>query len=85
VEAGLKQPKKRDRSAYEQVYDGTWWLFHEGRSNRRCKIACCDCGLVHEFKIRIRKGKVYMQVNRLPKETGGRRSAMSKHVAVKPE
>ena len=51
------------RSKYEQVHDGEWWLFQEGRSNRRCKIACCDCGLVHVFKIRIRKGKIEMQVS----------------------
>jgi hypothetical protein len=64
------------RSAYEQVHDGEWWLFRDGRSNRRCKIACCDCGLVHAFKIRIRQGRIEMQVNRLPQETGGRRAAM---------
>jgi len=51
-------------------------LFREGRSNRRCKIACCDCGLVHQFRIRIRSGRLYMQANRLPRETGGRRTAM---------
>ena len=64
------------RSSYEQVHDGEWWLFHEGRSNRRCKIACCDCGLVHQFKIRLRNGRLEMQVNRLPQETGGRRTAL---------
>ena len=63
-------------SRYEQVEDGQWWLFHEDRSNRRCKIACCDCGLVHQFRIRIRNGRVEMQVNRLPQETGGRRAAL---------
>jgi hypothetical protein len=71
------------KELYEQVYDGQWWAFQDGRSNRRCKIACCDCGLVHQFKIRIRGGKIYMQANRLPKETGGRRAAMKRQVAVK--
>ena len=65
------------RSTYEQVHDGEWWLFQEGRSNRRCKIACCDCGLVHVFRIRIRKGRLEMQVNRLPHATGGRRASMA--------
>ena len=65
-------------SRYEQVEDGQWWLFHEGRSNRRCKIACCDCGLVHQFRIRMRGGKLYMQANRLPKETGGFRAALQR-------
>jgi hypothetical protein len=64
------------RSKYEQVHDGEWWLFSEGRSNRRCKIACCDCGLVHFFHIRIRGGKLYMRADRAPKETGGRRRAL---------
>lgn len=71
------------RSQYEQVVDGEWWLFREGRSNRRCKIACCDCGLVHQFKIRIRAGKLYMQATRLPRETGGLR-ATRKHLHPRP-
>jgi hypothetical protein len=33
--------------------------------------------LVHVFKIRIRKGRVEMQVNRLPHATGGRRASMA--------
>jgi len=70
-------------SRYEQVEDGEWWLFHEGRSNRRCKIACCDCGLVHQFSIRLRAGKVYMQANRLPKETGGFRAALKRQKTEK--
>jgi hypothetical protein len=64
------------RSKYDQVYDGEWWPFREGKSNRRCKIACCDCGLVHQFHIRIRGGKVFMRVDRDPKATGGRRRAL---------
>jgi len=72
------------RSTYEQVHDGEWWLFHEGRSNRRCKIACCDCGLVHQFKVRIRQGRLEMQVNRLPKETGGRRTALKAERRASP-
>ena len=71
------------RSRYEQVTDGEWWLFHDGRSNRRCKIACCDCGLVHQFKIRIRAGKLYMQANRLPRETGGLRATCQKSMERK--
>ena len=71
------------RSRYEQVEDGEWWLFREGRSNRRCKIACCDCGLVHQFSIRIRAGKLTMQAKRLPRETGGIRSARRKESAHK--
>jgi hypothetical protein len=66
------------RSKYEQVHDGEWWLFQEpdSRSNRYCKVACCDCGLTHGFYIKIRKGKIYMRADRLPKETGGRRRAL---------
>jgi hypothetical protein len=72
-------------SRYEQVEDGQWWLFHEGRSDRRCKIACCDCGLVHRFRIKLKAGRIYMQANRLPSETGGFRAAMKRQEAMKPE
>jgi hypothetical protein len=33
--------------------------------------------LVHVFRIRIRKGRLEMQVNRLPHATGGRRASMA--------
>lgn len=64
------------KSAYDQVYDGQWWRFQEGRSNRRCKIACCDCGKVHRFHVRIRDGVIEMRADVLPRETGGRRRAL---------
>jgi hypothetical protein len=59
---------------YEQIYDGQWFKFGEGKSNRRDVIACCDCGLVHEFKLKMRKGKdgepeVFMMANRMPDNT----------------
>lgn len=72
------QGSRMDSSRYDQVENGQWWLFREGRSNRRCKIACCDCGLVHQFRIRMRGDKLYMQANRLPKETGGFRAALKR-------
>lgn len=64
------------RSTYDQVFDGDWWRFGDGKSNRRMKIACCDCGLVHQHRIRVLKGILYMQINRMPRETGGRRRAL---------
>jgi hypothetical protein len=33
--------------------------------------------LVHVFNIRIRKGRIEMQVNRLPHATGGRRASLA--------
>jgi hypothetical protein len=26
------------------------------------KLACCDCGLVHQFDFRVRKGKIEFRV-----------------------
>jgi hypothetical protein len=66
-------PAAADGKVYEQVHDDQWWLFQDGKSNRRAKIACPDCGLVHQFKIKIRDGKVFMQIVRLERETAGRR------------
>ncbi len=66
------------RSRYQQIFDGEWFRFGEGKSNRRDTIACCDCGLVHQFLIRIVRGEIRMQINRLPKQTGGRRRALWK-------
>jgi len=38
-------------------------------------IRCCDCGLVHEFHLRIRKGKIQVKVYRDNRKTAaGRRT-----------
>lgn len=64
------------RPAYDQVIEGQWFRFGDSKSNRREKVACCDCGLVHQFNFRLKNGELQMQVFRLPRETGGRRRAL---------
>ncbi len=58
-------------SKYEQVYNGDWYDLP-----RRHYIACCDCGLVHEVKIRVHKGKPQIQLNRDNRRTAGVRRGM---------
>ena len=39
------------------------------------KLACCDCGLVHDVDFRIYKGRIQFRVRRNGKATGGMRAA----------
>ena len=55
-----KKPIKDD--GYDQIYDGQWVAAPE-------YLACCDCGLVHRLKYRIRKGRLEMQMFRDKAET----------------
>lgn len=43
--------------------------------------ACCDCGLVHEFRFRLIKGEIQFQVKRHGPATGGVRSGMVRQMA----
>lgn len=38
---------------YRQEYSGAWVRFHQGH-----RIRCCDCCLVHDIYVRIRKGHI---------------------------
>lgn len=49
---------------YDQVYDGEWWDLP-----KTTKLQCCSRGLVHDVKLRMRKGKLQICVNRDRKET----------------
>ena len=41
------------KSRYEQVWDGEWfWM------PKTLDLACCACGLVHNVKFRVRKGRL---------------------------
>jgi hypothetical protein len=51
--------------SYEQVYNDEWFDLR-----KTPHISCCDCGLVHEIKVRVRKGKVEVQLNRDNRRTG---------------
>ena len=51
-------------SSYEAMEEG-WFLM--GREFKQC---CCDCGLVHRWKFKIRNGKLYAKVDRDNRATG---------------
>ena len=46
------------------------WIFH-GQNNFR--LACCDCGLVHNFEFRFKKGLVEFRAKRNYRSTGQKR------------
>lgn len=56
---------------YVQRADGEWF-----DTERLHKIACCDCGLVHLLRFRIRKGKIEMQATIDKRATAQRRRRM---------
>lgn len=41
-------------------------------------VACCDCGLVHLMKPRVRNGRVEVQATRLQRNTAARRRRAKK-------
>ena len=43
------------------------------------KLACCDCGLVHEVNFRVRKGKIEFQMFRNERATKQLRKAEGKN------
>ena len=43
------------------------------------KMACCDCGLVHDMDFRIRKGRAQFRVRRNNRSTAGMRRGMGMH------
>jgi hypothetical protein len=52
-------------AAYEQPREGEWVQpIEEGY-----KVACCDCGLVHNVDFRIYEGKVQLRVFRNNRST----------------
>lgn len=63
------------KSSYEQVESDEWIPWH-----KRVDLACCDCGLVHHVRWRIRQvnGKKELQLSfaRNGPATGGIRRAL---------
>jgi len=43
---------------------------------RGYRLACCDCGLVHTFDFRIRKGRAQFRAFRDNRKTAAKRRAM---------
>ena len=63
-------PTKDD---YTQRADGDWSKFARRGTMFSMFIACCDCGLVHRFNVRIRGGRAEMQAFRRNRMTASRR------------
>jgi hypothetical protein len=57
-------------SRYTQRKDGEGW---EVKPGEIFKLACCDCGLVHQVVIVIEDGKVGIAAKRDARATGQRR------------
>lgn len=60
------------KSEYIQAYESEGWfeIEHVERGIHGINLACCDCGLVHEFYVyKGRDGKMRMYAKRNPKET----------------
>lgn len=49
---------------YTQIWDGEW-----NPAYREQRVACCDCGLVHDIYIRRIKGKLMQRVDRNERAT----------------
>jgi hypothetical protein len=60
-------------SKIEQIYDGQWYPADEYPYE-----ACCDCGLVHRIKTRIRNGKVEICATRDNRRTAALRRKMKR-------
>lgn len=66
---------KAKRFRYEQRYDGEWFPV-----TWPMRLACCDCGLVHDFKLRrnTKTGAFQISAKRIPPATGGKRAALKR-------
>jgi hypothetical protein len=62
-------------SRYTQRKDGECW---EVKPGEIFKLACCDCGLVHQVVIVIEDGKVGIAAKRDARATGQRRRKHSR-------
>ena len=57
---------------YEQAYDGD---IIAPRMDKY-KLACCDCGLVHDIKFWVEDEQVFFQIARNNRSTGQKRRHM---------
>ena len=65
------------RTKYTQRLDGEGWEITLGQI---FKIACCDCGLVHNVIIVEEDGEIGMAAERDNRATGQRRRHMKKKI-----
>lgn len=62
----------RARQSYPVRRDGEWFRIERGGH----LFACCDCGLVHKLRSRLRGRSIEVSATRMPQNTGGVRRAM---------
>jgi hypothetical protein len=55
-------------SKYEQVFDDEWFAMP-----KTLDLACCDCGLVHRVRLRVRKGRLEVCFTRDNRKTAAMR------------
>ena len=76
----MSEDRTRKRVRFRQVYDDGEWV----TPTRKHKMACCDCGLVHNMEFRIamieilngrkfNKPAVQFRASRNERSTAGRR------------
>ena len=53
----------------EEAVNGLWSRWVQP-VRRGYKLACCDCGLVHDMDFRVRKGRAQFRVKRNNRSTG---------------
>lgn len=59
-------------SVYEQTYSDEW--FHVPR-DVGVDVACCDCSLVHNIRVRERHGRIQIRMDRSDRKTAALRRA----------
>lgn len=59
---------KKKNSGLEQIWDGRWYDIHDITT-----VACCDCGLSHSYRWRMRDGRVQVRLERIPESTAALR------------
>lgn len=60
---------------YPQIKSGEWVQ----PNHKKYKMACCDCGLVHDFEFKIVKGKIFIRGKRNKRATSAVRRFMKKN------
>lgn len=60
---------------YHQTVDGeTFQIADDGVLH----VACCDCGLIHKYVFKVKRGKIYQTVFRSERRTASYRREHSK-------
>jgi uncharacterized Zn finger protein len=62
---------KKKKDTYYAGKDGEWLGVLKSRGYMY--VACCDCGLVHKMRFRVRDGQVQLMADRDERRTGQRR------------